>query len=725
MDPKSLIEEAKSEGRSALTEAESKQILGCYGIPVVEECIANTVAEAALSAEKFGYPVVLKGLGTKLTHKTEKGLVHLNIGNEKDLLAAVKAVADAAGKDLEGYLVQPMVRGRREFVAGLFCDPQFGPVVMFGLGGIFTEALHDVVFRIAPIGAGQAEMMIEELRSSRLLHAFRGEAPARRKDIINTLVGLSRLGMEMTDITEVDINPLIIGADGCVTAVDALIVLGKRPAPEAARPPVDSRDVFKFFAPESVAFIGASSQFGKWGETLYTNVLAGGYEGKIYLVNHKGGEIFGKKAYRSIGEIPGKVDLGVVTLPAALVPGLIPEFKAKGIRHMLLTTSGFAEVGKEGRALEKDLVRMADEAGIVILGPNTMGLSSPHAKFNCVWAPYLPKPGSISMISQSGTMGAIFLHFADEENYGIRAFSGTGNEAMITIEDYLSGFRQDDRTNVIVLFIESIKNGRRFFEEVSRVSRTKPVIILKGGKTEAGLRAAASHTGALASNSRIFETACRQAGAVTANQPLDLFDVAAAFSFLPLPKGKRVALMTMGGGMGVVATDACIEAGLEIPPLPEHLISRINEFLPDYWSRSNPVDMVAVTDPALPLRVMEALASWDGCDAVIHLGMGERGLFGARKADMFKRAHPEAVPPWMADLDRMIETVQERFVAHSVALMNQYGKPILGVSMHGKVVTDCEGGNYKGIAFPTPVRTVNVLAGMVEYAKWLARAGDE
>jgi len=182
--------------------------------------------------------------------------------------------------------------------------------------------------------------------------------------------------------------------------------------------------------------------------------------------------------------------------------------------------------------------------------------------------------------------------------------------------------------------------------------------------------------------------------------------------------------MTMGGGMGVVATDACIEAGLEIPPLPEHLISRINGLLPAYWSRSNPVDMVAVADMTLPLRIMEVLASWDGCDAVIHIGTGERGLFGAKKADMFKMAHPESIPPWMADVDHMMEEFNNQFVAHTVELMKKYGKPILGVSMNGKIVTDVDGSSYKGIAFPTPVRTVNVLAGMVEYRQWLDQAGD-
>lgn len=561
-----LIEKAKLQGRAALTEAESKQLLKEYGIPVVEESVATTPGEAAAHAEKYGYPVVLKGLGSKLTHKTERGLVRLNLGSREDVLAAARGVAESAGKDLEGYLVQPMIQGRREFVAGLFCDLQFGPVVMFGLGGIFTEALGDVAFLVAPVGETQAGAMIDELRSSRLLDTFRGEFPVRREEMVRTLVGLSRLGMECQDVTEADINPLIIDAEGRVTAVDALVVIGKRPEAVSSRPPVDVRDIFKIFAPRSVAFIGASGQFGKWGNMLFTNVLAGGFEGEIHLVNPKGKDIAGRKVCKSVMDIPGEVDLAVVTVPAATVPALIPEFKAKGIRYMLLITSGFAETGAEGRELERNLVKAAEEAGIFILGPNTMGICNPHAKFYCTGTPAWPKPGSIGLVSQSGNLGTQLICFAEQEGIGIRAFCGSGNEAMITIEDFLSAFAHDELTKTAVLYIESVKNGRRFLEEAIRVSRKKPVIVLKGGRTEAGNRAAASHTGALASNINIFNSASRQAGIVIARQPMDLLDLSAGFSALPLPKGNRVAVMTLGGGWGVVATDACVNRVLRCRP---------------------------------------------------------------------------------------------------------------------------------------------------------------
>ncbi|HLZ19377.1 MAG TPA: acetate--CoA ligase family protein, partial [Smithellaceae bacterium] len=225
MDIISVLEQAKKEGRKALTEAEAKEILKLYGVPVVNEFVARTPEDAVKYARAFGFPVVLKGLGTKLTHKTDRGLVHLNLKDDQAVSDAAKAVAQSAGEDLEGFLISPMVKGRREFVAGMFCDPQFGPVIMFGLGGIFTEALGDVVFRLAPIDEREAESMITELRASKLLDEFRGDAAVFRKEIVKTLVGLSRLALDWETITEVDINPLLVGPDGHVTAVDALIIL--------------------------------------------------------------------------------------------------------------------------------------------------------------------------------------------------------------------------------------------------------------------------------------------------------------------------------------------------------------------------------------------------------------------------------------------------------------------------------------------------------------------
>ncbi len=725
MEIKRIIDNAKSQGRTALTEAEAKQILRAYDIPVVQEAVAATPEEAAARAEEYGYPVVLKGLGSKLTHKTERGAVRLNLGSKDAVLRAAGEIAAAAGADLEGFLVQPMIRGRREFVAGLFCDSQFGPVVMFGLGGVFTEALGDVTFRVAPFSENDAAQMIDELRSSRLLGPFRGELPAQKRELVRTLVGLSRLALERGDIVEADINPLIVDAEGRVTAVDALIILGNRPATVSSRPPVEIGDIFKIFSPRSIAFIGASSRFGKWGNILFTNAIAGGFEGEIYLVNPKGKDIADRKVYKTVAEIPGDIDLGIVTVPAASVMSLIPEFKAKGIRYMLLITSGFAETGPAGRELERELVKAAAQAGILILGPNTMGICNPHAKFYCTGTASWPKPGSIGLVSQSGNLGTQLICFAEQQGIGIRAFSGSGNEAMITIEDFVRALDQDQQTKTVVLYIESVKDGRRFLEESLRVSRKKPVIVLKGGRTEAGNRAAASHTGALTSNIQVFNSACRQAGIVVARQPMELLDLSASFSALPLPRGNRVAVLTLGGGWGVVATDACVESALEVPPLAKELVARIDEVLPPYWSRTNPIDIVGETDPSIPVKVVEALAAWDGCDAIIHLGMVGRGYMVSNMTKAIGKVDPGRHADAFRLGARMVEESERAFFEHTIRLMERYGKPILGVMLledeKSKVMTEIPGSEYKGVAFPTPERAVKALARMVEYQNWRVR----
>lgn len=726
MDIQKMLDQAKQEGRKALTEAEAKQILNLYGVPVVSESVASTHQEAVKAAEKFGFPVVLKGLGTKLTHKTERGLVHLNLKDAQAVLEAAKAIEQSAGKDLEGYLVSPMIKGKREFVAGMFCDPQFGPIVMFGLGGIFTESLGDVVFRVAPLDERDAESMLDEIRSAKLLGPFRGDAPVFRKEIVKTLVALSRMALDWEAITEVDINPLLVGADGHMTAVDALIILGERPVEVAARPPVDPREIGNMFTPKSVAFIGASAQLGKWGNMLMTNVLAGGYEGEVYLVNPKADTIAGRKVYKTIGDVPGPVDLAIVTVPAVQSLELIGALKAKGIRYMLLISSGFGEVGPEGRELEKKLVRLAAESGVSVLGPNTMGICNPHIKFYCVGTPCWPKAGSIGLLSQSGNLGTQLMAFAETEGIGIRSFCGSGNEAMITIEDYLRTSALDDVTKSIILYVESIKDGKRFFRTAGKVSRQKPIVLLKGGRTAAGSRAAASHTGAMASNIRILNAACRQAGVVLADQPMDLLDLSAAFSSLPLPKGKRVAIMTLGGGWGVVTTDLCIENGLEIPHLTKDVIEEISRILPPFWSKENPVDLVGEMGADIPSKVLEILARWDGCDAVIHLGVVGR----LRLIDTMVKAARDSgqvIQQEYYELGlKMYQDSEADVFKHSAELMTKYGKPILGVfldDVHSKTITEVPGSPYSGIAFLTPERAVKVLARMVSYHEWLRREG--
>lgn len=722
MEVTKLIARARAEGRSTLTEAESKEVLKDYGIPVVEELVVRTPQEALSRADHFGFPVVLKGLGSRLTHKTERSAVRVNLNSPEEVFLAARDMARSVGDDLEAFLIQPMIRGRRELVAGMSCDRQFGPVIMFGLGGILTEAVADVVFRIAPLSLAQAHAMMDELHSAGLLGRFRGEEALRREEMAACLTALSRLAQDHAHIVEVDINPLIVRPDGSVVAVDALIVLGDRPLRPTARPPVEATDLWRIFHPRSVAFVGASGRPGKWGHLLLTDLLAGGYDGKIYLVNPKGGTIAGRPVHRSLQEIEGAVDLGIVTVPAEQVLDVISEFARKGIRYMLLITSGFSETGPEGRALEERLVEEAAAAGICLVGPNTMGIMNPHHRFYCTGVPVWPRAGAIGLVAQSGNLGTQLLCFAETEGIGIRAFAGSGNEAMITVEDYMRGLEEDEPTKTVVLYVESVKDGHQFFQTARRVSLKKPVIILKGGRTEAGNRAAESHTGALASDVKVFYAACRQCGVVVAEHPTELLDLSVAFSSLPLPGGNRVGIVTLGGGWGVVAADLCAESGLEIPPLSPDMITAFDEMLPPFWSHSNPVDIVGQFDTSIPLRVVEAMVRWDLCDAVIHLGAVRRLYFMRNMVKAVAASDPHLDLSVLEARLRGEREAEQVLYERSCRLMEQFGKPIIGVGLVTdetcRMVNDVPDSPYKGIVFPTPERAVRVLAKMAEYSRW-------
>jgi len=711
--------------QTALTELESKQFLKPYGVPVVNEVLAATVAQAVKAAKTIGFPVVLKGLGKELLHKTEMQLVHLNLNDAASVEAAAGIIEKNAGAKLEGFLVQPQVAGKREFVAGIFRDDQYGPVVMFGLGGIFTEALKDVSFRLAPLSELDAADMIAEIKSKKLLGPFRGEPAVDTNLLIQTLMGLSKAAVDCPDISEIDINPLLITPEGKPVAVDALIIKGAPKPPKASAHPVSPADVAPLFYPRSVAFVGASGRFGKWGYTLLTNTISGGFAGEIYLVNSNGGTIAGRPVYNSVLDIPGPVDVAVVTIPAKAVPALVPEFKKKGIANMLLIASGFAETGGDGIKKEKELIDQARAAGIHIIGPNTMGICNPHIHFYCTGTHVRPKAGSTSVVAQSGNMGNQLLAFAELQGIGIRGFCGSGNEGMITIEDYLDTFEADPLTETVMLYIESVKNGRRFFKSARRVGRKKPIILLKGGQTEAGGKAAASHTGALSSDSRVFNAVCRQAGIVKVDRPMELLDLSAAFSSLPLPKGKRVAIMTLGGGWGVVAADLCEAHGLEIPELSESILKEIDQILPPYWSRANPIDLVGENDMNIPMTTMEALMKWDGCDAVINLGiMGRRHLV-SRMADSIRLADPTCPEDFLEKANQALDEFEKKYIRHIVSLMSAYQKPVLGVSMlkgeKDLTVSHVEGFRYKGLFFPTPEQAVVSLAKMYEYQRFITK----
>ena len=711
--------------KTALKDSQAKFLLEKFDIALPPEQLVSRREDVVPAADRIGYPVVLKGIGAKLMHKTERGLVHLNLADARAVENAIQLIIAAAGDDLDGFLLQPHIKGRREFVAGLFQDPQFGPVIMFGIGGVLTEAFADVAFRLTPLTVVDASEMLTEIQGKALLGEFRGEKAVRKDDLIQTLLGLSRIGETHPEVSEIDLNPLLVTPEGRVTAVDALVVTGGEPPTGEFLPPISPDAIGSLFYPKSVAIVGASAQIGKWGHTLMANTISGGFKGPVYPVNPKGGTIAKQKAFRSISEIPAKVDLAAVTIPAGRVLKLFPEFRKKGIRNMLLISSGFGETGEHGKNLENELVKAAQQADVLVLGPNTMGICNPHNNLYCTGSPVMPRPGSTAMVAQSGNMGIQLLAFAEQQGIGIRAFCGSGNEAMMTIEDYLDGFEVDTLTRSVILYVESVKNGRRFFESARRVGQKKPIVLLKGGRSDAGNRAAASHTGAMTSDIKIFEAVCRQAGIVLAQKPMDLLDLAAAFSSLPLPEGRRTAIVTLGGGWGVVTADLCAEYGLEVPELSAKLIGKMDRMLPAYWSRSNPIDLVGDRDPSVPMTALEELMQWNGCDAVINLGIMGRRIMVQRFGKSVLKSDPQYDENFIKQMNQQFLTFEKEYIEHIVKLMEKYHKPIFGVSLlpaeNNQTLYRVAGSDYKGVFYPTPERAVKSFAKMVEYKRFLKR----
>ena len=725
MNVDQIIQAALGKPLGALNEHEAKIVLQRYDLPVVSEKMAHTVEEALTVADTIGYPIVLKGLGDEILHKSEDGLVLVNLNSTEDVRSAATTILSRGADRLEGLLVQAHVTARRELMAGMVRDPQFGPVIMFGLGGVLAEALGDSAYRLLPLSARDALDMMADIRSADLLNAFRGESAVDRDGMVDLLLKLSDLAQAHPEIAEIDLNPLMIGPDGSITIVDALVTCRQ---PVTAPPPacgIAPGDIHRLFYPKQIAFIGASAQFGKWGHMLYANTAGGGYEGDIYLVNPRGGQIAGRNVFPKIADLPQHIDLAVVTIPAAHVHDLIPALQEKGIRNMLLISSGFAETGGAGADLEKSLVQEAREAGILILGPNTMGICNPHIQFYCTGSPVRPKAGDTAVVAQSGNMGTQLLAFAEQQGIGIRGFAGSGNEAMLTIEDFLEGFEHDALTRTVMLYVESVKQGRRFFESARRVSRHKPIILLKGGQSRAGNRAAASHTGAMASDTAVFNAMCHQAGIVKVDRPMELLDLSAAFSSLPLPDGNRAAIMTLGGGWGVVTADLCVQNGLAVPPLDDALIARIDTMLPPYWSRSNPVDLVGENDLDLPLTVMEELLRWDGCDGVINLGILGRRIFVNRLTEAAAKADPDLQAGFLEAACQTLDQFEKTYVQQTAQLCARYGKPVFGVSLlredSDRTVYNIDGCPYNSVFFETPERAVQAFSQMVAYRRFRNR----
>jgi acyl-CoA synthetase (NDP forming) len=662
---------------TTLSESASKALLREFGVPIADEREVATAAEAAAAATQIGFPVVAKLCGDAIAHKTERGLVRLRLA---DAASVRQAAADllAAATPADGpvtVLVAPMISGNRELIAGVVRDEQFGANVMLGVGGILAEAVADVVFRPVPISERDAADMIDSLATQKLLGEFRGEAAVDRAQLAAVLLGLSAAAAARPDIASIDVNPLIIGRDGSPVAVDALVEVGASATSSSTGRPRPTDEQFRaLFDPKGVLVTGASTHPGKFGFVSLHNILANGYQGGVYGTNLQGETVLGIRTVADIDQLPdGAIDLVFVCTPASANPDLLRACARKGVKAAFLTSAGYGEAGDEGRVAEAALVALADELGILLAGPNGQGVVSTPAHLCAqIVAPY-PPAGRIAVASQSGNFVSSFLNYARQTGVGISRAVSAGNAAAVTPADYLDWYADDEATAVSLAYVEGIVDGRGLLERFASVAARKPLVVVKGGATEAGAKAAASHTGALAANDKIFDGACRQAGVTRAATVEEAFEAAATFATQPLPQGPNVVVLTTAGGWGVVTSDAIHrESGLVLMPLPDDLRAAIDEKLPPRWSKNNPVDCAGGEVRDTIPEVMELIAAHPDVHAVVYLGLGIQ----SNQARMMREGgfHPDH------GLERIVEYHERqdrRFAEAADELSSRFGKPIL------------------------------------------------
>jgi acyl-CoA synthetase (NDP forming) len=514
-------------------------------------------------------------------------------------------------------------------------------------------------------------------------------------------------------MAEIDINPLLIrGADPI--AADALIVLSPAAA-EPAPAPTFTPDLDAVLAPRSVAVVGASGDVTRWGGSAVKNILAGGFEGAIYPVSPKGGEFFGLPVSTSLEDLPAAPDLALLAVGARQLPEVILQCGAAGVRAAVAIAAGFSETGDAGKEAEAALARAAADAGVTLIGPNCMGLVANATHLHATGFIALhPRPGNVAVVSQSGNLGVQLTTLADRRDLGVRCFIGVGNEAQVTAVDVVEKLAGDDGTACILAYLEGIDDGRRLFDVARAASREKPVVVLRGGLTDAGGKAAASHTGAMAGSAAVYEAAARQAGLVTCTSVQEALDLTTALANLPLPKGHRLAVVTNGGGAGVLAADEMHRQGLTLLDPPEALLTELDGILPPFWSRRNPFDMVATAGGDVGPRVVDAVARCPEVDAVIVLSVLGVPNTGDEVRAQSSTGDYDDFSPW-----------EQRYLDGVAALMAETGKPIINVpDLPIRRAIHAADRPYAPVVVPTPRAAAFVIERMARYAAWRARHTD-
>jgi acetyl coenzyme A synthetase (ADP forming)-like protein len=598
---RSILERVKADNRNSLTAPEAKTVCDAYGIPVPQEALATSADAAAKSAESMGFPVVMKIVSPDILHKTEAGGVIVGVSSADAARRAYDQIVASAKKyksdaKVVGVQVQQQLGAAQEVIVGAISDQSFGKLIAFGLGGVLVEVLKDVTFRLAPASREDAFSMLDGIQAAEILKGVRGGEAVSRDALASIIENVSALVTDFPEISEVDLNPVFARPDGA-TAVDARILVDWNPP---ARPKQHSRDEIvramnRIMRPDAVAVIGASSEEGKIGNSVMKNLINGGYKGSIYPINPSADEILGYKAYKSVKDVPGEIDVAVFAIPAKFVAGALKECGEKKIPGAVLIPSGFAETGNV--AGQQEIQAIGQQYNVRLMGPNIYGFYYTPKHLCATFCTAYDYQGKVALSSQSGGVGMAIIGFSRSAKMGVSAIVGLGNKADIDEDDLLTFFEQDDNTQAIAMHMEDLKDGRAFAEVAKRVSKAKPVMVLKAGRTALGAKAASSHTGALAGDDKVYDDVLRQSGVIRARGLRELLDFARGVPVLPTPKGENVVIITGAGGSGVLLSDSVVDAGLALMKFPADLDEAFKKFIPPFGASGNPVDITGGEPP--------------------------------------------------------------------------------------------------------------------------------
>lgn len=616
----------KAEGGTVIPEPVVKEWLRERGVPVPEGRLVETGREAVRFAGRHYYPVVLKMVSDRLLHKTEVGGVMTGIDSETAILDAFDEITEAARRARDpgylGILVEEQMPLGTEIIVGLHNDPHFGPVIMIGTGGIFTDLLADVTFRMLPVKRRDIVEMLGELKGRALLQGHRGFAPVHLKALTDVILGIARFAPEIAPFFDsADFNPVVALPDGAYV-VDAKVVLAaeERPDPFGFELP-RVQHLEGFFDPASVAVVGASASLGKIGNVIVDSLLNYEFNGRVYPVNPKRDEIMGVKCYPSLSSLPEAPDLAVMVIDLADGPGLMRELGSMGVHNMLIVSGGGKELGGKREKVERQMARLARELSIRVVGPNCIGAFDGRTRFDSFFHHHerllRPRAGPMGFITQSGTWGCSFLEAAAV--VGVSKMVSYGNRVDVDEGDLIAYLARDPETTVIGSYVEGLADGRKFLAAArdATLGFGKPVVVFKTGRTERSAKAAISHTGAYGGTYRVYEGVLEQAGIIAVDTFHEQIAACKALALQPAAAGPRVAMLSNGAGPMVNALDLFPQKGLELVKLRRDSVRSMRDHFSFFYLVENPVDVTGSASSEDYEFVIRTLLADDRVDIVM------------------------------------------------------------------------------------------------------------